>query len=146
MKYEKKIEIRWADLDPNFHVLHSKYYDFGAHCRMRFFIEHGVTVALMEQYHTAPIIFREECLFKQEVKFGDEITVNLTLEKITADFRKWTLIHEIYKNGDTLAARITIDGSWMDTRLRKVTVPPEPFISCFDSIPRSANFEFIKTS
>lgn len=34
--YSKKFEIRWADLDPNYHVLHSKYYDFGriAVCRI----------------------------------------------------------------------------------------------------------------
>ena len=54
--YFKNIEIRWADLDPNFHVLHSKYYDFGAYCRMAFLTAHGVTVALMQQYQVGPII------------------------------------------------------------------------------------------
>ena len=39
--YSKKLEVRWADLDPNFHVLHSKYYDFGAYCRLSFFNENA---------------------------------------------------------------------------------------------------------
>ena len=139
-EYNKKIEIRWADLDPNFHVLHSKYYDFGAYCRMSYFTENGITVPLMEEYHIGPIIFREECLFKSEIKFGDEIAVNLLLDTVSADYRKWTLKHELWKNADTLAALITVDGSWMDTRLRKVTAPPVRFIECFHAIPRSAGF------
>jgi len=143
MKYEKKIEIRWADLDPNFHVLHSKYYDFGAYCRMSFFTENGVTVSFMQEHHIGPIIFREECLFKSEIKFGDVITINLLLDKVTEDYRKWTLQHELWKNGDTLAALITCDGSWMDTVLRKVTAPPARFAQCFDAIPRSAGFKLI---
>lgn len=144
MKYEKKIEIRWADLDPNFHVLHSKYYDFGAYCRMAFFTGNGITVPLMQENHISPIIFREECLFRSEIKFGDEISVNLLLDSVTADYRKWTLQHELWKNGDTLAALIIVDGSWLDTVLRKVTAPPALFIQCFDAIPRSAGFKLIK--
>ena len=144
MKYEKKIAIRWADLDPNFHVLHSKYYDFGAYCRMSFFTENGITVPLMQENHIGPIIFREECLFKSEIKFGDEIIVNLLLDSVSEDYRKWTLYHELWKNGDTIAALITVDGSWIDTVLRKVTKPPARFIQCFETIPRSPGFKLIK--
>ena len=143
MKYEKTIEIRWADLDPNFHVLHSKYYDFGAYSRMSFFTEHGITVQLMQEHHIGPIVFREECVFKSEIKFGDTLSVNLMLVKTTEDYRKWTLQNEIWKNGDTLAAVITVEGSWMDTVLRKVTVPPEKFKQCFEAIPKSPGFELI---
>jgi acyl-CoA thioester hydrolase len=57
-EYSKKIEIRWADLDPNFHVLHSKYYDFGAYCRMSFLTEHGMTAAWMVEKNIGPIILR----------------------------------------------------------------------------------------
>ncbi len=138
--YSKKIEIRWADLDPNFHVLHSKYYDFGAYCRMSFLTENGITVPLMQEYHIGPIIFREECLFKKEIKFGDDFTVTLMLDKVSADHRKWTMVHELRTNGDVLAAFITVDGAWMDTQLRKVAVPPEIFIKGFDAIPKTKDF------
>ncbi|MBI1782589.1 MAG: thioesterase, partial [Sphingobacteriales bacterium] len=43
MEYSKLVEVRWADLDPNFHVLHSKYYDFGAYIRMSYLTENGIT-------------------------------------------------------------------------------------------------------
>ena len=137
----KKIEIRWADLDPNFHVLHSKYYDFGAYSRMSFLTENGITVPLMQQYHIGPIILREECLFKKEIKFGDDITVSLLLDKVSKDQRRWTMQHELWKNGNTLAAFLTIDGAWMNTQLRKMAVPPEIFRQGFDAIPKSPGFQ-----
>lgn len=139
-EYAKLIEIRWADLDPNFHVLHSKYYDFGAYCRMSFLTENGITVDQMQEYHIGPIIFREECQFKREIKFGDEVKVTLKLDKVTENYRKWTMVHELFINGGTLAALITVDGAWMNTQLRKTAVPPMSFARAFDIIPRTDTF------
>ena len=139
-KYSKKMEIRWADLDPNFHVLHSKYYDFGAYCRMSFMTEHGITTALMIEKNIGPIIFREECLFKREIKFGDKLEVFLKLSRCNEDASRWSMVHELWINDDTLAAMITIDGAWLDTKLRKLAKPPEVFKTGFDLIPRTENF------
>ena len=138
--FSTKAEVRWADLDPNFHVLHSKYFDFGAYCRMCFLIQNGITVPLMQQYHIGPIIFREECLYKKEIKFGDEVSITLKLHKLSEDYRKWTMVHELLINSNTLAAEITVDGAWMDTKLRKVSAPPEEFKKGFDTIPKTDNF------
>jgi acyl-CoA thioester hydrolase len=30
------LDIRWSDLDPNFHLRHSVYYDYGAFARVQF--------------------------------------------------------------------------------------------------------------
>ena len=139
-RFSTKVEIRWADLDPNFHVLHSKYFDFGAYCRMCFLTEHGITVPLMQEHHIGPIIFREECLFKKEINFGDEFTITLKLHKLSEDYRKWTMAHELLLSNDTLAAEITVDGAWMDTKIRKVVSPPQAFKKGFDAIPKTGNF------
>src|SRR6187455_984649 len=130
-EYSVKTDIRWADLDPNFHVLHSKYYDFVAYCRMAFLTEHGITVEVMNERNIGPILFREECLFKKEIKFGDEITITLKLDKLSADYRKWTMTHEVWKSGDILVAVITAEGAWMDTKLRKVIPLPEDLRKSF---------------
>lgn len=139
-QYSKKLEIRWADLDPNFHVLHSKYYDFGAYCRMAFLTEHGITPALMTEKNIGPIIFREECIFKREIKFGDELEVFLKLSKCNEDSSRWSMVHELWINGNTLAAKITIDGAWMDTKLRKLAIPPDVFKTGFNLIPKTDDF------
>lgn len=142
-EYIKKIEIRWADMDPNFHVLHSKYYDFGAHCRTCFITEHGITIPLLQQLHIGPILLREECQFKKEIKFGDAVTINLTLVKIAKNQIRWTMHHEIRKNDNVLAALITVDGAWLDTRLRKLAVPPDIFRETFDKMPKAPDFQII---
>ena len=137
----KNIEVRWSDLDPNFHVLHSKYYDFGAYCRMAFLVENGLSPATMLEFKIGPILFREECIFKREIFFGDKVTVNVKVDKVTADFGRWTMIHEIYKNDETLAAIITADGAWLNTSIRKLTVPPAVVISLFEIAPKTRSFK-----
>ena len=132
--YFKQIEIRWSDLDPNFHLRHSVYYDFGAYVRISFMNEHGLTPQVLTHLHIGPIVFREECVFKREIKFGDEVKINLMVEKAKDDFSRWTMVHEIWKNGDTLSAVITLDGAWMDTVKRKLTVPPDSFKEIFSVI------------
>ncbi|MEO7523150.1 MAG: acyl-CoA thioesterase [Ferruginibacter sp.] len=138
--YSKKVEIRWADLDPNFHMLHSKYYDLGGYCRMSFLVEKGITTLYMKQNSIGPILFREECIFKREVSFGDDVSVNLKLQKITTDGSRWTMLHEIWKNTDTLAALITCDGAWMETTLRKLAQPPGEILALFEEAPKTDDF------
>ncbi|MEO6538041.1 MAG: acyl-CoA thioesterase [Ferruginibacter sp.] len=139
-KFIKKVEIRWSDLDPNFHVLHSRYYDFGAYCRMAFLVEHGLTPAVMQQFNIGPILFREECIFKREITFGDHVEINVTLQKITPDYTRWSMMHEIWKNNNTLSAIIKIDGAWIDTQKRKLAIPPGIVSEIFDKVPRDKDF------
>ncbi|MEP7111578.1 MAG: acyl-CoA thioesterase [Ferruginibacter sp.] len=141
--YEKKLEIRWSDLDPNYHLRHSVYYDYGAYSRISFLNENGISPELMLQYNIGPILFREECVFKREIKFGDEVMVNLKLDKSTRDISRWTMIHELWKNMDKLAAIITVDGAWLDTAIRKLSQPPEIFRAAFEQIQKTDRFEYI---
>ncbi len=138
--FEKKVEIRWSDLDPNYHLRHSVYYDYGAYSRLSFLNENGITPEVMLQLNIGPIIFREECLFKREIKFGDALMINLKLDKATENVSRWTMRHEIWKNGNTLSAIITVDGAWLDTKLRKLAKPPGSFKEVFERIPRTDKF------
>jgi len=140
MEYLKRVEIRWSDLDPNFHLRHSSYYDFGAYCRIAFLFENGITARLMNEQEIGPVLFREECFFKREIVFGDEITVSLKLRSVSKDFRKFSMQHEIYKNGNELAAILNVDGAWMNTRHRKIITPPEIVINTLDHMEKAEDF------
>ena len=94
----------------------------------------------MKEHHIGPIIFREECLFKREIQFGDEVRITLKMDKLSIDHRKWTIVHEIWVNDNMLAAQITCDGAWMYTKLRKVVSPPETFKKGLDIIPKTDSF------
>lgn len=133
-------EIRWSDLDPNNHLRHSVYYDFGAACRISFLHENGITADEMLKFHIGPIIFREECIFKREIRFGDRLMINLKLVRSVNDHARWTMRHELWKNTSVLAAIITVDGAWLDTTLRKLAKPPLHFSEAFDLLPKTAEF------
>jgi len=142
-KYIKQLEVRWADLDPNFHVLHSRYYDFGAYSRMSFLMENALTPAWMAENHIGMIAFREEAVFKKEILFGDKVTVHLQLLQLNKEVSRWTLLHHLYKNEDVLAAIITIDGAWLDTRLRKLAAAPDRLKEIFLQAPKAENFAWL---
>ncbi|WP_255156130.1 thioesterase family protein [Ferruginibacter sp. HRS2-29] len=143
MEFEKKVELRWSDLDPNFHVLHSKYYDFAANCRMAFLTEHGFGMPVMMKYQIGPILFREEAVFRKEIRYGDEVRINLKVKSVTADYSRWSMVHELWRDAETLAAVITVDGAWMNTALRKLAVPPEEMKMVFEAAPRTDDFMII---
>lgn len=140
--YKKNPEVRWADLDPNFHMLHSRYYDLGAYIRMCFLVEHDLTPEVMKEQQLGPILFREECVFKREIKFGDRVEINLVMLKAKKDGSRWSMQHQIVINGDTLAAVITVDGAWMHTQKRRLATPPSSFAEVFAKIPRAEGFEW----
>ena len=142
--YFKNVEIRWSDLDPNYHLRHSVYYDLGAFCRIAFLNENGITPQVMLSHHIGPVLFREECVFKREVKFGDELKVNLKLGQSTRDMRRWTLVHALWQQKDVVAAIITVEGAWLDTDLRKLAIPPAIFKTAFEMIPKTDGFTFIE--
>lgn len=136
------VEVRWADLDPNFHLRHSVYYDYGAYCRIRFLSSHGITAQFMHEHGFGPVIFREEAVFKKEIKLGDIITLDIKLLKATRNYARWTLQHQIFKNNEIVAAIITLDGAWLDTTQRKLSLPPPEVTHCFGMAPRADHFEW----
>ena len=142
-KYLKQLEIRWSDLDPNFHVLHSKYYDYGAYSRMCFLHENGMTPAFMALNHIGPILFREEAVFRKELSFGDNLIVNMEMVKCNKDMSRWSMRHQLYKNENILAAVISIEGAWINTIEKKSALPPATLQHIFDSAPKAKDFTIV---
>lgn len=140
--YTKQISVRWSDLDPNFHLRHSVYYDFGAQQRIEILHALGLTPQVMTQNHFGPVIFREECSFRREIKFADEVFITASLAKLTRDASRWTIRHEFLSGEQKLLATLTVDGAWIDTRQRKLLTPiPEIVLEVFNAIPKAAGFE-----
>jgi acyl-CoA thioester hydrolase len=142
-QFNTSVEVRWADLDPNFHLRHSVYYDYGAFCRVKFLASHGITAQFMLERQFGPIIFREECVFKKEIQLSDEVTIDVRLVKARKDGSRWTMQHQIFKKNEIVAAILTLDGAWMDIQKRKLAVPPFEVQQTFDLAPKSEGFEWI---
>lgn len=142
-EYPFPLQIRWADLDPNFHLCHSVYYDWGAYCRMRYLDEHGLTGDVMQKRNIGPIIFREECVFRKEIKFGDSVTIDLLITGARKDFSRWSLRHRILKNGNVLAASLTLDMAWLNIVERKLAVPVDEVCKVIDGMPKDSQFSWV---
>jgi len=140
--FSRLIQIRWADIDANRHLRHSAYYDYGAALRIMFFIENGLTTQKMEELQIGPVLFREEAIFKREIRLEDMITVDVALVKATPDFSRWSLRHNFNKADGTLAAVINIDGAWIDIIKRKLMVPQAFVQQLFNNFPRTSDFQF----
>ncbi|MFA9191203.1 thioesterase family protein [Flavobacterium sp. FZUC8N2.13] len=139
--FSKQLSFRWADLDPNFHLRHSVYYDCAAQHRLEILENLGLTMKAFQTQHFGPVLFREECIFRKEVKLNDSIFIHTKVAKMKADASRWSITHEFRNEEDQLCAALTVDGAWMDTKLRKLVNPvPEIAFQALVSIPKSKDF------
>jgi acyl-CoA thioester hydrolase len=141
-EFVKSFELRWSDVDANLHVMHSRYYELGAHCRMSFMFAHGVNTDLFRKEMFGPILFREECVFKKELHAGETVTVTLVVTKSKKDGSRWSAMHEIKKQNGTVAAVMYADLAWMDLKLRKLASPPAIIAKMIQDAPKHQDFVF----
>lgn len=141
-EYVKSFELRWADVDANFHVSHSKYYELGAHCRMSFLIDCGMTTELMKELKTGPILFREECIFRKEIHASEMVYVNMMLSKCKRNGSRWSARHELKKANGTIAAIINADLAWIDLDKRKLATPALA-ASVIEQLPKTHDFVYL---
>lgn len=142
-KFSMPIQLRWSDMDANRHLRHSAYYDFAAAMRIKFLSDLGITSEKLEALQIGPVLFREEAIFKREIRLEDQISLDMQLLKCTPDYGRWSIRHHISKADGTLAAIINIDAAWMDLVKRKLTTPPDSIRTTFDAFPKSPDFQFI---
>jgi acyl-CoA thioester hydrolase len=118
-----KVNLRWSDLDPNFHLKHSSYYDLATQHRMDMLQHYGLTLDDMEAGQFAPILTREECLFYREIKYTDKVFINLKLKEVNEDGSKWTLVHEFVDDQGKKKAQITVEILWFNIKSRRILKP-----------------------
>jgi acyl-CoA thioester hydrolase len=143
--FRHPIGLRWADLDPNGHVRHSVYYDWGAMVRVAYLDGKGVGLAWMTRNGIGPVLFREEARFLREIRHGDELVMDLRLSAASPDGRKWKMRHQILR-GAELAAVLEVEGAWLDLRARKIVAPPEEMVRAFDDLARTEDFAVLASS
>lgn len=141
--FSMEMQVRWADLDPNFHLRHSVYYDWGAFCRVSFLNQLGFTGEMMQRWQIGPILFREECIFRKEIRMSDKVSIDLKTISAKKDFSKFSIQHTIRKNGDIVSAVLTVDIAWLDMQRRKLAVLPEELQQLFSKSPTADDFKWL---
>lgn len=140
----KQLNLRWSDLDPNFHLRHSSYYDLAAQERVDILDQYGITLQLMKEEHIGPVLFKEECEFKREIHLNSKIHMVTKLLRMKRDGSRWVIQHEFLSDEDKLHALIKVEGSWIDTIKRRIARPlPDIVLSGLESFPKTEDFEYI---
>ncbi len=143
LHFKRTMQVRWSDMDANRHLRHSAYYDYGAAMRMQVLSEGGLTLRKLEEFEVGPILFREEAIFKREIRLDDIIALDVAMVKSTEDFARWSLRHHFIKEDGSLAAILNIDGAWMDLVKRKLAVPNQFIQNIFSMFPKAEDYELI---
>jgi acyl-CoA thioester hydrolase len=141
--YQQNIMVRWSDLDPNGHVRHSAYYDYGAQLRIACFQQAGVGIAWLAGQGIGPVLFREEAKFYRELRLDDDLLIDLRLTGLSEDQRKWSMRHQILRDGEELCATIDLDGAWLNLQVRRIVPPPERLRTALAAMPRTEDFRII---
>lgn len=140
------IHLRWSDLDPNFHLRHSVYYDLAAQERIHILDQYGINTNVMSQEHFGPVLFKEECQFKREIHLSSHIYIATKLLKMKRDASFWIIQHEFLSETNKLHAVLKVEGSWINTIQRKLAKPvPDIVFKGLERFPKTEDFEYIDT-
>lgn len=140
----KNITLRWSDLDPNFHLRHSSYYDLAAQERIEILHQYGITIHLMKTQNVGPVLFKEQCEFKREIHLDTKIHIVTKLLRMKRDGSFWVIQHEFLSDENKLHALLKVEGSWIDTVKRKLARPvPSAIFSGLETFPKTEDFEYL---
>jgi acyl-CoA thioester hydrolase len=143
MSFSVGFTSRWADFDPNNHMRHSAYTDYAAEARVRMFNEYGLNLIEFNKLNIGPILFREETIFRREIRLSEDISVEVFLKGISENGERFKFSHKIFKTEGNLAAEVEIYGAWLDLKTRKLTKPPKIVLEALKDIERTEDFENI---
>ncbi len=138
------LKLRWTDIDANYHLRHTAYYDLAASARIDLLNSYGLTMTLMQKEHIGPVLFREEGIFRKEIHYHDTLFLSTRIQKLKRDFSRFQGFHEFLRQGHDesliICATLTVDIAWIDTIRRKLTMPPGSVIQAFEQFPRTDDF------
>lgn len=140
----KNLALRWSDLDANFHLRHSSYYDLAAQERIEILDQYGISIHVMKAQNVGPVLFKEQCEFKREIHLDSRIHVVTKLLKMKKDGSFWIIQHEFLSEENNLHALLKVEGSWIDTLKRKIAKPvPEVIFLGLEAFPKTEDFEYL---
>lgn len=145
--YSKEIEVIWSDMDPNQHMRHTSYSQYAAHVRISFFAEQGYPLTDLANQGLGAVLLREQTTYFREVGMHERLTFNVELLKSTKDYSRYTIVQRILKENGKLAAKVMIDGSWIDMEKRRIVAPfPEVVEAVINQLPYHEDFEWVEAS
>ena len=139
--YLKEFEIRWSDIDANWHLANSAYVNYMSQTRMGFLMELGFNQKSMASNNIGPVVFYEHIYYFKEAFFGKPVKVSLELMGLSEDGKFFKFHHNFFDSKGRNFAHCEILGAWIDLKSRSLTGLPEEFMTAFSKVEKSEDFK-----
>jgi acyl-CoA thioester hydrolase len=139
-RYTKTFTVRWADCDVNGHMRNTSYSELAIDVRVEFMAENGVPLEALLSSGFGPVLLREEIDYLREFKLGDTVEVDMEVLGTSADGSRFKIQHSFTNAAGKPAAKIVLDGGWMDMKARRLAPPPEAIAKVWSAAPRAAGW------
>jgi len=135
-----KGQVLWSMIDVNGHVRHSAYADMCTQARSNLMIHIGLSMKECLKLGIGPVLFREETIFKREVRMDEFVYVEVRLTRYDTKKSRFSIQHQLFKEDGTLSAVVNVDGAFMNLKERVLTVLPEAIQQQILQIPKSEDY------
>lgn len=144
-EFTSTLEVRWSDLDVNWHMRNTAYAEFGTQTRIEYLSSGGFPPARFHELGFGPVIFREESRYLRELGLGDRVRINFLSRGLSEDGSRWALRHEIMNEAGVPAAILELEGGWIDIATRRLRVPPDALRALLEVLPRTDDYSVLKS-
>src|SRR2546425_3909544 len=141
--YTKVLIAGWGDMDFNAHMRNTAYLDKSADIRMMYFSENGFSMIEFVRRRVGPVVMKDEVEYFKEVGLLEQLRVTLSNAGLSEDGSRFRVRNEFFRPDETLAAKVTSVGGWLDLSTRKLMAPPEALLRALQSLPRTEDFEVL---
>jgi len=92
------------------------------------------------------VIMKDEIEYFKEVRLLEKLRVTYFSAGNSADFSRFIVRNELWREDGKLVARITSTGGWLDLEIRKLIVPPPELQQAMRSLARSDDYQVLPSS
>ena len=141
--FTRSFIVRWADCDANGHLRNTCYSEYAVEVRMAFLARHGFGLPEFRRHGMGPVLLREEIDYLRECHMGEEVSVDFTMVGRSADDSRFKIAHELLKPGGKKAARLVVQGGWLDMTTRRLRPPPPELQAIWNQVARVGELEVL---
>lgn len=144
--FERQLAAGWGDMDFNSHMRNTAFLDKSADVRMMFFSENGFPMEEFLRRRIGPVIRKDELEYFKEVQLLEELRITLRIAGLAEDGSRFLFRNEFRRPDESLIARVTSAGGWLDLSSRKLVVPPNALLTALRSLPQTEDFQVLPSS
>jgi len=140
IRYSKTFTVLWSDLDANGHMRGPRYLDYAAEMPFFFLLDNGFDLSVFVREQVGPVTFNQSIRHLKEARFGEVLTVDHRLRRLSADGTRWAFRHRVTRGDGAELAIVESDGAFFSRMTRKISVPPPGLVELISRLPKEEDF------